>query len=162
MLLKDLIAEHLKENRLSYRSFAKMCGISSAYLSMIKNDLNPSTGKPPVVTFETLSKIAKGMGMTTHQLFEVVDDMPVDIGEPPKRKADLAKKNPSKRALEVAKIYDMLEDHTREVIDAIFKIAMQNSKVESETVRALKDLERHKLENFSEQEKEEYKSRLLR
>lgn len=82
MLLKDLIADYLSLKKMSYRTFATKCGISPAYLSMIKNDLNPSTGKPPVVKIEMLYKIAKGLDMTTHELFDIVDDMPVDIGAP--------------------------------------------------------------------------------
>lgn len=162
MTLRDLIDEYLKKNKMSYRSFAKTIGISPAYLSMIKNNLNPSTGNPPIVAYETLSKIARGMGMTTHQLFETIEDMPVDIGEPPRSKNVPQKNVPSARAMEVARIYDQLELHTREVIDAIFKIATQNSKPESDVVSALKESEERKLEEFTDQGKAEYKSKIMR
>jgi hypothetical protein len=51
---------------------------------MITTGNNPSTGKPPVVSYQKLLKIAAGMDMSIHQLMQEVDDMPVDIsaGEP--------------------------------------------------------------------------------
>lgn len=80
MLLKDLISDYIKNNGISYRTFAKRCGVSSAYLSMINSGNNPSTGKPPIVSMQKLAKIANGMGMSVHQLISIVDDMPIDIG----------------------------------------------------------------------------------
>lgn len=80
MLLKELIAGYVEEKQISYRAFAKQCGVSPAYLSMITTGNNPSTGKPPVVSYQKLSKIASGMGITIHQLMQEVDDMPIDIG----------------------------------------------------------------------------------
>jgi len=79
MLLKDLIADYVAKHGISYRAFAKQCGVSSAYLSMINSRNNPSTGKPPVVSIQKLAKIAAGMGMSVHSLIQLVDDMPVDI-----------------------------------------------------------------------------------
>lgn len=83
MLLKELIAEYVMLHGISYRTFAKKCGISNAYLSMINSGYNPSTGKPPVVSYQKLSMIAAGMGMSVHQLIQKVDDMPIDISEEP-------------------------------------------------------------------------------
>lgn len=83
VLLKDLIAEYVTKHGISYRAFAKQIGVSCAYLSMINSGNNPSTGKPPVVSYQKLAKIASGMGMTTQQLINMVDDMPIDISEPP-------------------------------------------------------------------------------
>lgn len=83
MLLKDLISDYIKNNGISYRTFAKQCGISNAYLSMINSGNNPSTGKPPIVSFQKLAKIADGMGMSVHQLISIVDDMHVDISAEP-------------------------------------------------------------------------------
>ena len=79
MFLKDLISEYVEGNHISYRTFAKQCGLSPAYLSMIITGNNPSTGKPPVVSYQKLLKIAAGMGMSIHQLMQDVEDMPVDI-----------------------------------------------------------------------------------
>ena len=115
MTLKDLIAEYIKENNLSYRSFASACGISSAYLSMIKTGNNPSTGEPPVVSLQMLSKIASGMGKSVHQLIQIVDDMPVDISENP-QDSDIPF---SIRAQEVARAYDTMSDYGKAIIDLV-------------------------------------------
>lgn len=146
MLLRELIADYVAQNNLSYRAFAKKCDISNSYLSMIKNDVNPSTGKPPLVTIVMLNKIAKGMDITLHQLCSIIDDMPVDIGKEPRSKVNSPKAKPSDRAMEIARIYDRLEPHTRETIDAIFRLATQKDTEESETT----------------QEKTEYKSKIMR
>lgn len=119
MLLRELIADYLAQNNLSYRAFAKKCDVSNSYLSMIKNDVNPSTGKPPLVTIVMLNKIAKGMDITLHQLCGIVDDMPVDIGEEPKSKIDLSKDEPSDRAMEIARAYDAMSSYGKSMIDKI-------------------------------------------
>lgn len=107
MLLKELIGQYVEDNRISYRAFAKKCGLSPAYLSMITTGNNPSTGKPPVVSYQKLLKIAAGMDMSIHQLMQEVDDMPVDIstGEPEAQENELwelreeLRRNPDMRML---------------------------------------------------------------
>ena len=134
MLLKDLISEYVKLHDLSYRAFAKQCGLSPAYLSMIMAGNNPSTGKPPIVSMPKLYKIATGMGITLHQLAQTVDDMPVTIDDEngsshkgatavdPKRADTFL----SQRGIFVARAYEKMSAYGRAIIDVV---------IEQETLR---------------------------
>lgn len=117
LLLKDLIAEYVANNGISYRTFAKQAGVSSAYLSMINSGVNPSTGRPPVVSYQKLSKIAEGMGMTVHQLIQSVDDMDIDIGFDAGTNIDSEQFSPA--ALAVARAYDQMSGYGKSMIDKI-------------------------------------------
>jgi transcriptional regulator with XRE-family HTH domain len=80
MKLSAIITEYRKQSNISQREFARRCGLSNSYISFIENDYNPKTGKPIIPTLEQYQKIASGMGLTVHQLFERLDkDSPVDL-----------------------------------------------------------------------------------
>ena len=80
MKLSNIITEYRSQMQISQREFAKRCGLSNSYISFIENEYNPRTGKPIVPTLEQYQKIAAGMGLTVHQLFERLDeDSPVDL-----------------------------------------------------------------------------------
>ena len=74
MTLREYVIEFRKDHDLTQRQFASMCGISSGYMSMIENNLNPKTGKPPVLTIPTIKKLARAMGTTVHALADNVSD----------------------------------------------------------------------------------------
>lgn len=80
MKLSTIIIEHRKQLQISQREFSRRCGLSNSYISFLENEYNPRTGKPIVPTLEQYQKIAAGMGLTVHQLFEKLDeDSPVDL-----------------------------------------------------------------------------------
>ena len=80
MKLSEIVRKYRADHDLSQREFAKRCGLSNSYISFIENEHNPRTGKPIVPTLEQYQKIATGMGLTVHQLFERLDeDSPVDL-----------------------------------------------------------------------------------
>lgn len=80
MKLGDLIREYRDSHGLSQRQFANQCDLSNGYISILEKGMNPSTGKPVIPTIPQLKKLADGMAMTLSELFEQVDDMPVDLG----------------------------------------------------------------------------------
>lgn len=80
MKLGDLIKAFRDEHSLSQRQFAIQCDLSNGYISILEKGINPSTGKPVTPTLPQFKKIAEGMGITLSELFEQVDDMPIDIG----------------------------------------------------------------------------------
>ena len=129
MLLKDLISEYVKLHGLSYRAFAKQCGLSPAYLSMIMAGNNPSTGKPPIVSMPKLYKIAMGMGITLHQLAQTVDDMPVMIDDENSSSHNEATAvDPkcadtflSQRGIFVARAYEKMTAYGRAIIDVVIE-----------------------------------------
>ena len=81
MTLSELVIKYRTEHGLSQRQFAQICGLSNGYISMLEKNVNPKTGQPLVPTIANLQKLAMGMSMTLAQLFETVEDMPVDLGE---------------------------------------------------------------------------------
>ena len=81
MTLGDFICKYRSDHGLSQRKFAEICGLSNGYISMLEKGYNPNTNKPLVPSLTQLKKLADAMGMTVMQLFETVDDMPVDIAQ---------------------------------------------------------------------------------
>lgn len=81
MHIKDIIVNYRTENRYSQRAFAAKCGLSNGYISMIEKNVNPSTGKPTVFTYQTLKKLAFGLDMSVNDLVAMADDMDIDVSE---------------------------------------------------------------------------------
>lgn len=80
MKLSNIITDYRNQEQISQREFARRCGLSNSYISFIENEYNPRTKKPIVPTLEQYQKIASGMGLTVHELFERLDeDSPVDL-----------------------------------------------------------------------------------
>lgn len=73
MTIGDMILKYRKEHGLSQRKFANMCKLSNGYISMIENNLNPQTGKPPTISPEYMRAIAGAMGMSMTDLARSVD-----------------------------------------------------------------------------------------
>ena len=81
MKLSELIQSYLDNQNISYREFCSRSDISPGYISMIVNEYNPRTGKPPVPTIQKYAQIAKSMRMTMDELFRSIDDTPVSMSE---------------------------------------------------------------------------------
>ena len=80
MRLSEIIIDYRNRMQISQREFSRRCGLSNSYISFIEKEMNPRTGKPIVPTIEQYHKIAEGMGLTVHQLFEMLDEnSPVDL-----------------------------------------------------------------------------------
>ncbi|MBQ7346067.1 MAG: helix-turn-helix transcriptional regulator [Oscillospiraceae bacterium] len=79
MKLGELITQYRESHDLSQRQFASACSLSNGYISMLEKGMNPATKKPLTPTIPLLKKLAKGMGITVMELFEKVDDMPIDL-----------------------------------------------------------------------------------
>lgn len=78
MKIGEYIRQYREENKLSQREFAKMCGLSNAYISMLEKGVNPSTGEPAVPSMKVYLQISQAMGISLQTLMEAVDDT-VDI-----------------------------------------------------------------------------------
>lgn len=92
MKLGEFVNKYLTEHKMSQRQFAKKCGMSSGYISMIVNGVNPRSNTPIVPSLKSLNGIAHAMNMTIDELFLSVDDMLVDIGGDNERANNLAEK----------------------------------------------------------------------
>lgn len=79
MRFGKLIQTYIKYNRMTYRQFGDLCRLSPGYLSMLINDKNPRTGKPPIPSLTAYMNVARAMGMTLDELFSTIDDAPVSL-----------------------------------------------------------------------------------
>ena len=83
MKLSQIIIEHRRRLNISQREFSRRCELSNSYISFLENEKNPRTGKPVTPSIDQYKKIAQGLGITVHKLFEMLDkDAPVDISFP--------------------------------------------------------------------------------
>lgn len=80
MKLGDLIRSYRESHDISQRQFALRCDLSNGYISILERGINPNTQKPVTPTIPQLKKLADGMGITLSELFDSVDDMPIDFG----------------------------------------------------------------------------------
>lgn len=74
MELKEALINYRKEHGLSQRKFAEKCDLSNSLISLLEMGVNPQTGKKPNPDTETYKKIAKGMDISVHELFEQLGD----------------------------------------------------------------------------------------
>ena len=80
MKLSELIVNYRTRMSISQREFSRKCGLSNTYISFLEKENNPKTGKPLIPTLEQYKKIADGMDISVHRLFELLDtDAPVDL-----------------------------------------------------------------------------------
>ncbi len=79
MRIGELIEKYLEKNKLSQREFAKKCGLSNGYISMLINNENPNTGKPIEPSIKSLLSLSAGLGMDMDELMNVADDTCVNI-----------------------------------------------------------------------------------
>lgn len=77
----EIINDYLKENGMSQRQFAKSCGLSNGYISMLIKNKNSCTGRPMIPSLSSLLGIAKALGMTPHQLLKKIDSEQIDPKE---------------------------------------------------------------------------------
>ena len=73
MTLRECIINYRREHGLSQRGFAKLCGLTNGYISMVEADENPATGKRILPSLPTIMKLAAGMGIPIVALLEMLD-----------------------------------------------------------------------------------------
>ena len=78
MKIGEFVASYREGHSLSQREFAKMCGLSSAIISFIERGTRDN-GKPYIPKFDTIKKIAKGMGISAEEIITRCDDFDLDI-----------------------------------------------------------------------------------
>lgn len=82
MKLNEMILKYCRDHDISQQHFAELSGISKGYMSMIINERNPKTGKPPVLSIQAYDGIAKTMGLNLIVLLGTIDDAPDYLFDP--------------------------------------------------------------------------------
>lgn len=81
MKIGELVYKYRNEHGMSQKDFAKKCNLSSAIIVFLERGYRDN-GKPYLPKFDTIKKIASGMGMTAEELTEC-DDFDLDISVGP-------------------------------------------------------------------------------
>lgn len=68
MTVGEVISKYCDTHGISFRQFAEKSGLTSGYVSMLVNNRNPKTGKPPVPKIKTYQQIADAMAITINEL----------------------------------------------------------------------------------------------
>lgn len=97
MKLSEIVLQYREKYGLSMRTFAGRCGLSHAVIANIEKETN-SQGEPFTPTIDTLSKIAKGMGISLNDLLAEMDDIDVYVSETDELR-DMLKENSDMRML---------------------------------------------------------------
>lgn len=71
--LGSIVKEYRQSNGLSMDEFAKLCGLSKGYISMLENNINPRNNKPIAPTLPTLQKIAAGMNIEVNNILKLLN-----------------------------------------------------------------------------------------
>lgn len=69
MTLGDYISNYRKTHDMSMAEFAKLSGISKAYVSILEKNRQPATGKPVEPTVQTIRMVAEATGVDFNWLF---------------------------------------------------------------------------------------------
>ena len=120
MTLGKIVEEYLNLHNMSQRSFAKKCGMSSGYISMIVNGINPRSNTPIVPTLKSLNGIARGMNISIDELLSKMDDSVVEL--------DFGKSEGSDRVAEFTRLFSQLTDDQQMMIIASIRGILANDK----------------------------------
>lgn len=73
MKLGEYIRQYRLEHGISSQRFGEMCGLSRAYIYILETGKNPSTGRAPAPTLDTLKRIAEVTNTTVDALLQILD-----------------------------------------------------------------------------------------
>ena len=74
MTLGEYIKAYREEHRMSQREFARLCGFTNGYISMLENGKNSQTGRPIKSSIGVYKAVASAVGLTTGDLLAMLDD----------------------------------------------------------------------------------------
>jgi transcriptional regulator with XRE-family HTH domain len=115
MELGDLIRQYRKNNKITLREFAKRCGTSHGYVSMLETKKNSKTGEPIVPTIEKLKAIAQAMNMSLNDLISICDDMPVSVSSDKQQNAPGKVTDLSEGELLVVELFRQLPEDSQKI-----------------------------------------------
>lgn len=73
LTLGELVRAYRSEHQMTMQNFADGCGLSKAYISILERNINPSTGRPPIPSLETIRAIAKTLRVDFNDLLAALD-----------------------------------------------------------------------------------------
>lgn len=97
MKLSEIVKQYREAHNMSLRTFASRCGVSHSVIYNVENEKN-TAGEPFTPSFETMQKIAAGMGLSVNDLLRQLEDMPIYASEVDEWRDEL-RSNPDLRML---------------------------------------------------------------
>ncbi|MGT2923891.1 XRE family transcriptional regulator [Streptococcus caviae] len=73
MKLGELLNDYRSKYKISMDEFSKVSNLTKGYISMLEKNEHPRTKKPIIPSYETVQKIAKGMGISFEDLLTKLD-----------------------------------------------------------------------------------------
>lgn len=73
MTLGEFIKKYRDDNKLSMDQFAKMSGVSKAYISVLEKNKRPKTGKPVTPSISIIKNIAETMNISFNELINMLE-----------------------------------------------------------------------------------------
>ena len=124
MKIGETVKKYREDHNLTQAEFAKRCKLSDVVISFIERGQR-SDGRPYLPKFETVRKLARGMGVSSEQLITSCDDfnlnIPVGMEETPIYN-DLLESQSTDEIM-LLQAYRMIPiEHRIEAMQAIFKI----------------------------------------
>lgn len=121
MTLSQIVKDFRTEHGLSQRQFSAMCNMSTGYVSMLEEGVNPRTKEPLVPSLVTMKKISVAMGITLDELMGMMDgDELVSLNE----KDEPALKSEPEREL-FAKLFMTLTPENRKRILDLMQVLVE-------------------------------------
>ena len=91
MILGDLIKEYRQEHSCSMDQFAKLSGLSKAYISILERNINPVNRKAVIPSLETIKAVSQAIGMDFNDVIAMLDgDQPVSLSSDSSATVDLS------------------------------------------------------------------------
>lgn len=73
MTLGDLIRQYRIDHNCSMETFAKRCGLSKAYISILERNYNPSTKREAIPSLSAIKSVSAAMGMDFNDVIAILD-----------------------------------------------------------------------------------------
>lgn len=73
MKLGELLNDYRSKYKISMDEFSKVSNLTKGYISMLEKNEHPRTKKPIIPSYDTVQKIAKGMGISFEDLLTKLD-----------------------------------------------------------------------------------------
>ena len=73
MKLGDIIHSYRENHDMSMGEFAKLAGVSKAYVGFLEKGINPKTGRDFAPSIKTIQSVANAMRMDFDELFNMLD-----------------------------------------------------------------------------------------
>lgn len=121
MTLGDFILNWRTENNVSQAAFAKRAHLSKGYISMLENNMNPTTGKSIAPTIDVFEKVAKAVGISLAVLMEQMDASQRISMEHSLNKVCVRNIKLSEDDYSLIELYHHASDADKEVIKLILK-----------------------------------------